>query len=98
MSQTTVKKFDNDLVENVPSRKILGVSWNMGDDSFCFETMQFEHEYSMFTKRIVLSIIAKTFDPLGLLTPFSITLKILFQEIWRLGLDWDQVLPLDVQK
>ena len=33
------------------------------------------------------------FDPLGLITPFSVRAKTLFQTTWCEGLDWDQILP-----
>jgi hypothetical protein len=36
------------------------------------------------------------FDPLGLLNPFVMLVKILFQNIWKLGLQWDAVLPDDI--
>ena len=37
------------------------------------------------------------FDPLGFATPFTITLKIIFQDIWKRGLDWDDILPAEYQ-
>ena len=33
------------------------------------------------------------FDPLGFVSPFVMTLKCLFQELWQLGLHWDEPLP-----
>ena len=49
------------------------------------------------TKRVILSFIARLFDPLGLLTPYIMTVKRLFQETWRLGLDWDDDVPENVR-
>ena len=40
-----------------------------------------------------LSRIATLFDPLGLLAPFLIRAKILMQEVWLNGLEWDERLP-----
>ena len=45
------------------------------------------------TKRVVLSLLARVYDPLGLLTPFTVLAKCLFQELWELRLNWDEVLP-----
>lgn len=46
------------------------------------------------TKRSLLSVIARWFDPLGFMCPFVISAKILFQSVWCLGLDWDcELLP-----
>ena len=33
---------------------------------------------------------SRVFDPMGLLTPFLMILKLLFQELWTRNLDWDQ--------
>lgn len=33
------------------------------------------------------------FDPLGILASFMVYIKILLQEIWRIGLSWDEKLP-----
>ena len=48
---------------------------------------------SMCRKRSVLSCIASLFDPLQFLSLFTIRGKLLTQEIWAAGLDWDDVLP-----
>ena len=76
--------------------KVLGLSWKTTGDYFHFVTL-LSSEIGHCSKRILLSIIARLFDPLGLLTPFSITLKVLFQETWRRGFDWDDVLPYEFQ-
>ena len=43
--------------------------------------------------RKILSTVARFFDPLGLIAPFVITLKILLQKLWRSGISWDQEIP-----
>ena len=49
------------------------------------------------TKRVVLSFIARLFDPLGFVTPFVMLAKCLFQEILKQGLTWDQPIPKSMQ-
>ena len=49
---------------------------------------------SLLTRRQVLSDIAKIFDPLGLLSPCVVKLKICMQDIWRTQLGWDDNLPI----
>ena len=45
-----------------------------------------------YTKRNFLKKIATLFDSIGLLAPFTISAKILLQEMWTAGLDWDDEL------
>ena len=47
----------------------------------------------ILTKRIVLQQVMGMYDPLGLLSPFTILAKILLRETWILKLDWDDHLP-----
>ncbi|GBO19940.1 hypothetical protein AVEN_35883-1 [Araneus ventricosus] len=48
----------------------------------------------VYTKRAVLSQIARIFDPLGLLGPIITKAKIFLQKLWLLKLDWGDTLPL----
>ena len=45
------------------------------------------------TKRGVISDIAKTFDVLGWISPTIVLMKIMFQHLWELRLDWDEEIP-----
>ena len=49
-----------------------------------------------YTKRGVLSIIAKIFDTLGLISHFVMCGKILFHEVLRFGTSWNDLLPQDL--
>lgn len=78
--------------------KLLGMCWNSSEDVFSFKGFSLGDKFDLrFTKRNVLSLIARLFDPLGLISPLTMYAKILFQEIWRLGLSWDEILPHDLQ-
>ena len=67
-------------------------------DAFSFHGIELSSQVQLkLTKRSVLSLITKIFDPLGLISPFVMYRKILFQDIWRLGLLWDDLLPLELQ-
>ena len=76
-------------------QKVLGMTWNTTVDCFNFETKA--EKNVLFTKRSLLRLIARQFDPIGLLTPFTIGLKILFQEVWQAHHDWDVALPAEFQ-
>ena len=71
----------------LPSLKTLGVLWHAEDDVFTFKTEITEEIAN--TKREFLSKIASLFDPLGLLSPYTIRSKMLLQEMWISGRDWD---------
>ena len=46
--------------------------------------------------RTFLKGIATLFDTVGFLCPFVVREKILMQEIWVCGLDWDNSLPKEL--
>ena len=49
------------------------------------------------TKRLIVSVIAKLYDPLGWLTPVVIAAKCLMQQLWFQKLQWDEPLPTDLE-
>ena len=69
--------------------KVLGLRWEPDADCFLFESCKLDLGL-IITKRVVLSLVARVFDPLGFLTPLIIKLKCLFQDIRRFGLNWDE--------
>ena len=76
---------------------VLGMKWNQTGDFFSFSGLTPPSDICI-TKRVVLSMISKLFDPLGLLLPFTIKAKCLFQSIWRLKADWDEILSETIRK
>lgn len=48
------------------------------------------------TKRHILQMTAKFYDPLGLFAPVLFIGKILFQDTWHRGLHWKEILPPDL--
>lgn len=75
---------------------VLGLHWNPSTDIFHFSVSS--SIPTIMTKRIILSTIAKVFDPLGLLAPIIITAKIFIQELWSIKLGWDDPLSLPISK
>ncbi|XP_029673018.1 uncharacterized protein LOC115241410 [Formica exsecta] len=73
------------------SHGTLGLQWHPSIDDFSFSTRNIA--VVVYTKRSVLSLTARLFDPLGWLAPAVIRAKIQFQSTWLLGIDWDT--PLD---
>ena len=77
---------------SLPAMKTLGVLWRADRDTFSFQ-IQPPSPSELPTKRNVLRAIAKLFDLLQFLAPFTIRAKILLQKIWIAGLEWDELLP-----
>ncbi|GFU02162.1 integrase catalytic domain-containing protein [Trichonephila clavipes] len=50
------------------------------------------------TKRLILSVVQKIFDPIGLLTPTTLLPKLLLQNLWKLKICWDHELPPNCKK
>ena len=74
-----------------PVIKALGLSWESKDDVLSISTAEVPPDLPL-TKRNVLRQIASVFDPLGLVSPFVVTAKILLQELWTRGYDWNDVI------
>ncbi|GFS83826.1 uncharacterized protein TNCV_611361 [Trichonephila clavipes] len=84
-------------MQNDEEIKILEIQWNPKSDFFSFSVSLLE-ERCIYSKRDVLSEIARVFDPLGLLSPCIVFMKILLQELWKLNLEWDEPIPEDLNK
>ncbi|XP_075163365.1 uncharacterized protein LOC142235999 [Haematobia irritans] len=80
------------LHSNSEYSKALGVYWNPKNDILTF---QMENNYSDLkaTKRNILSVSSRLFDPLGLVCPIIIRAKMLLQELWVKKIDWDESIP-----
>ena len=81
------KELDKD------TNKALGLIWDTHVDelSFKIDKKRILNEILTFRKRPIkrefLRIIMSIFDPLGILTPYSIQSRILMQEIWISGIE-----------
>ena len=77
--------------------KVLGNSWNTREDVLILSGgSKIATEDDPMTKRSLVSLYARVFDPIGLLTPFMLTPKLLFQELWARDLNWDDPLDVDI--
>ena len=89
---TTLHSHAPDPNVTEPDTKVLGMNWDSAQDEFFFsfkEVIEYAHSLPP-TKRSLLKLSAKLFDPLGFLTPFTVRYKILFQELCKQKVDWDE--------
>ena len=86
------RKSEVDLdTDPLPCAKTLGVWWQTDEDAFTFKENAPEDNV-LYTKRSFLKKIAILFDPVGFLAPFTIRAKLLLQDMWTAGLEWDDKL------
>jgi len=74
--------------------EVLGVSWNTETDYFSFDTEAITRKIpeGPTTKRQLLQTTARFYDQLGLYSPMSVVWKLLFQDTWCRGIDWNELL------
>ncbi|XP_043063213.1 uncharacterized protein LOC122319685 [Drosophila yakuba] len=72
--------------------KVLGIQWNPGKDVLYLNLKECDATISP-TKRELLSQLSRIYDPLGLVAPVTVLLKLIFQENWTSVLQWDDPIP-----
>ena len=97
---------DKDLV--FEESKVLGMSWDADNDLIRyiskFKNVQefFKHleinENPVWTKRLILQLSATVFDPLGLISPYTVKARSILQELWKVEVGWDDKIPDDYSK
>ena len=70
--------------------KLLGLPWDKNRDSI---QITVRNEAAENTKRGILGKLAKIYDPLGLVSPLTLTGKTLYREACDLKIAWDAPLP-----
>ncbi|GFW39870.1 integrase catalytic domain-containing protein [Trichonephila clavipes] len=76
--------------------KTLGMLWDSKVDCLTYKVKI--SDKVNFSKRDVLSEIARLYDPLGLIGPIVTKAKIFIQELWKIKLDWSEQLPPDAME
>ncbi|XP_062541892.1 uncharacterized protein LOC134209885 [Armigeres subalbatus] len=75
--------------------KTLGLTWEPAADKFWIKVPYWKPEGHV-THRIVLSEIARLFDPYGLVGPVIVQGKIFLQDLWKAKYTWDELLCADL--
>ena len=86
-----------DEIDPTKEHKVLGSNWNRAEDTFVLKlskVVQFARDLEP-TKRNVLRIAAKLFDPLGLISPVMVVSRMLLQELYLNKSQWDDTIPQD---
>ncbi|GBL74071.1 hypothetical protein AVEN_230976-1 [Araneus ventricosus] len=79
-----------------PSVKNFGITWKPAEDTFTFKASITEK--ASYTKRDVLSVIARLYDPLGFIGPVITKAKMFLQKLSQLKVNWNDELPESLAK
>ena len=80
--------------------KVLGIPWDTGTDRIMLDHKNFTgiSDQTYITKRLVVSIVASVYDPLGFVAPVVVVAKVLIQTLHKMKLGWDEIIPDNLQK
>ena len=79
-----IEQEDRDELKEI--NRVLGQKWNTRTDCFLKTTLdQFPRNASEYTQRKMFSLVSTIFDPLEILSPLTIRIKMLLQQVWKLG-------------
>ena len=82
---------------NPGERSVLGVQWNTYSDELVMSVQNIACAIKIKpTKRAIVNIVGKFYDPLGILSPVVVAFKVFLQELCKALLGWDDVLTGDL--
>ena len=77
-------------------RKTLGIFWSQHTDSFFFSIDPPRDPTNPLTKRQILSLIARLYDPLGWVSPCTMLAKQIMQKVWQTKTGWDDIVDMSI--
>ena len=80
--------------------QVLGGNWNYFEDCLILPLKplaQLAYK-SLPMKWSICKVVAKIFDPLGIISPVTFQIKVLFQEVCKQKIDWDDPLPTGIKE
>ena len=76
------------------SSHVLGLKWDHNNDVLVVSRGTSSTVTKSFRKPLVLSLMSKVFEPIGLVAPFTVGARLLPKDIWRVRWQhWDEELP-----
>ncbi|KAF8776764.1 hypothetical protein HNY73_013711 [Argiope bruennichi] len=81
-----------------PEVQVLGLLWNVERDTLSISFKEPVLEEGPVSKRKILSITHRIFDPIGVTCPVTLIPKLILQECWKMEASWDSPLPEDIEK
>lgn len=97
LNEDYVEERSLDLTQGpMATEKVLGMWWCTATDEFIYKIQWERYGPELLkgairpTKRQMLQVLMSIFDPLGLISHYLMYLKVLLQEVWRSGIQWDE--------
>ena len=84
------------IVSSEESMHVLGLKWDHKNDTLVVSRGTTSTITKSLTQRLVLSLVTKVYDPIGLVRPFTVGARLILKDIWRVNWQsWDDKLPKD---
>lgn len=78
---------------------VLGLIWDLAEDTLtCDIDKGSECEDGHISKRKILAIAHKIFDPVGFTVPLAVLPKLLLQDCWESKISWNDEVPDEITK
>ena len=94
LQETQLVKDATSPLLTTSSSKALGLQWNSRLDTMS-PSINVPPTYRP-TKRGLISDVARTYDVLGWIAPAVLSMKLLYQKLWKTGQGWDDQVPPDL--
>ena len=77
---------------NQEERKVLGVNWQSSDDYLYYAPKSLTKQLPLhyITKRMIIGSVATLHDPIGFISPVVMRAKMMIQQLWAAGVEWDE--------
>lgn len=101
-SEALVKHMNSEMesttmLSEVEGTTVLGLKWLIDSDKFTFVVKSPKLDQKI-TKRKIASAVAQIYDPNGYVSPVTIVGKLLVQDLWRIKTDWDEKVPIELER
>lgn len=98
--RTNLKEVDREWAPDASSKiTLLGYSYDTESDTISLNVDIPPHiTYSVVTKRLFSSLLARIYDPMGFVLPYVVHLRLFLRKLWTQGLDWDEPVPDELRE
>jgi hypothetical protein len=89
-------EYSEPSLENHTNTAVLGLTWDRKADTPAVSNLEMMG-VEVVTRRTMLSLAQRVFDPIGFTCPISLSPKLLLQKCWEMKGNWNQEVPEDVR-